>query len=83
LPEGWAIAALPTAAKLGNGVGSVEVSSSHEGRSTHIIRRITLAEQVVAAPDAAKVRELLVAWLSPAGRELLLRPPAKAAAKKP
>jgi hypothetical protein len=76
LPGGWTVAALPPPAHASNSLGLVEITSTQgdEG-NVHVVRRIELAERTANADQAAQVRDLLVAWLAPAGRELLLRPP--------
>jgi hypothetical protein len=82
LPGGWTVVALPGPARVSNPVGLVEITSTQGGDGkVHIVRRIELAERTVTADQAAQVRALLVAWLAPASRDLLLRPPAKAPQK--
>ena len=83
LPEGWTVAAAPVAQKVANAAGSVEVVSSLDGRALRVGRRLELRGAIVATPDVAALRELLVAWRSTAGRELLLRPPAGKEPAKP
>jgi hypothetical protein len=76
LPKGWTVAAFPTTAKVSNDTGTVatEVQVLPDGR-LRLTRRIELRLPIVQATEAAQVRALLTAWLSPAGRELILRPP--------
>ncbi|MFI5166526.1 MAG: DUF3857 domain-containing protein [Thermoanaerobaculales bacterium] len=76
LPKGWTVAAAPATAKAGNDAGEVAISGETlpDGR-VRLIRRIELRRAIVPATEAAQVRALLTAWLSPAGRELILRPP--------
>lgn len=82
LPSGWTVVALPEPARVSNPVGLVEITSTQAGDGKiHVVRRIELAERTATADQAAQVRALLVAWLAPVGRDLLLRPPAKAAQK--
>jgi hypothetical protein len=82
LPGGWTVAALPVLTRVSNPLGLVEVSARQgEDGKVHLVRRIELAERTANADQAAQVRDLLVAWLAPAGRELLLRPPAGPAKK--
>jgi Domain of Unknown Function with PDB structure (DUF3857)/Domain of Unknown Function with PDB structure (DUF3858) len=77
LPAGWTVAALPVPASVSNPVGLVEIASTQDADGTiHLVRRIGFSERAAAADQAAQVRELLVAWLAPSGRDLLLRPPA-------
>jgi hypothetical protein len=60
-----------------NGLGEVAVAStSGEAGTITVRRRIALRDRQAPAGDAAKARELLVAWGSPASRVVLLRPPA-------
>jgi hypothetical protein len=68
--------AFPTTAKVSNDTGTVatEVQVLPDGR-LRLTRRIELRLPIVQATEAAQVRALLTAWLSPAGRELILRPP--------
>ena len=76
------MAALPVLTRVSNPLGLVEVSARQgEDGKVHLVRRIELAERKANADQAAQVRDLLVAWLAPAGRELLLRPPAGPAKK--
>ena len=60
-----------------NDLGRVEVTAAQgaDGK-VHIVRRIELKARTAKAGQAAQVRELLVAWNSPASRELILAPPA-------
>ena len=77
LPKGWTVASPPTAAKAAGPLGEVAVGSeTGEAGVITVRRRITLAARQAPAADAAKVRDLLAAWGSPASRVLLLRPPA-------
>jgi hypothetical protein len=76
LPAGWSVAAAPVAADVQNRLGAVHVTATVSGREVRVVRRIELGTAVVAPADAAAARELLVAWRSPATRDLLLRPPA-------
>jgi hypothetical protein len=82
LPGGWTAAALPLPARVGNPVGLVEITSTQgaDGK-VHVVRRLELAERTARADQAAQVRELLVAWLAPSARGLLLRPPTEAPKK--
>lgn len=75
LPKGWTVAALPTTARVSNDIGTVATEGQvlPDGR-VRITRRIELRRSIVPATQAAQVRALLTAWLSPAGRELILRP---------
>jgi hypothetical protein len=77
-PVGWNVAALPEPARVSNPVGLVEITSTQgaDGK-IHVVRHIELAERTATADQTAQVRALLVAWLAPVGRDLLLRPPAK------
>jgi hypothetical protein len=78
LPKGWTVASPLAPVKVDNPLGSVEVSSSQGDGGTVTVRRtISFRDQAAPAADAAKVREILAAWGSPASRDLLLRPPAK------
>jgi hypothetical protein len=74
LPKGWKVAALPSAVKLENNVGSVEINASADNGVVKIMRRIELAKRIVEPADAAAVHALVVAWLNRSGRELILRP---------
>jgi hypothetical protein len=77
LPKGWTVASPPTAAKATGPLGEAAVSSeTGEAGVITVRRRIALAARQAPAADAARVRELLAAWGSPASRVLLLRPPA-------
>lgn len=76
LPEGWSVAALPRALKAENRLGAVVVAAEIEGRSVRIRRVIRLSGWRAEVGEASDLRELLVAWRSPASRELWLRPPA-------
>ena len=77
LPKGWRVAALPVTVLTENDLGRVEVTAAQgaDGK-VHIVRRIELKARTAKAGQAAQVRELLVAWNSPASRELILAPPA-------
>lgn len=83
LPKGWLVAALPSTARVSNDAGTVATEGQllPDGRF-RLTRRIELRLPIVQATAAAQVRALLTAWLSPAERELLLRPPEESAAKK-
>ena len=77
LPKGWTVAAPPASVRAANMLGEVTASGDTGEAGTIIVRRrVALAARHAPAADAAKVRELLVAWGSPASRVLLLRPPA-------
>jgi hypothetical protein len=75
LPKGWRVAALPVPVRASNPLGLVEVTATQgaDGK-VHVVRRIELAGRTARADQAAQVRELLVAWSSPASRELILTP---------
>jgi hypothetical protein len=78
LPAGWTLASVP--ATFGSpGRGQVWFSVSGEGARVRVSRSIDVTRRLVAgAPDQlAEARSTLVAWQSPVGRELLLRPPAE------
>ncbi len=77
LPKGWTVAALPATAKVTNdfGTATTEGQLLPDGR-VRLARHIELRLPVAQPQQAAQVRALMTAWLSPAGRELLLRPPA-------
>jgi hypothetical protein len=77
LPEGWVAAARPSPVKIERSVGSFEVSSAQEERTLKVSRRLRLQGPLVGPAEADELRALLVAWRSPSGRELILRPPAK------
>ena len=75
LPEGWAAVALPESIKVRNGAGGVEIASEQRpDRSVKVVRRLSITARMQPPTASAQVRELLVAWRSPATRELLLRP---------
>lgn len=77
LPKGWTVASPPAPANATDPVGGVAASSETGADGTLVVRRsIALAARQAPAADAARVRELLIAWGSPASRGLLLRPPA-------
>jgi hypothetical protein len=84
LPGSWRVAALPVAAHGTNRAGSVEIraetsAAAAGGARVALVRRLALESAGLPGSDVAVARELLVAWSSPASRELLLRPPAAAA----
>lgn len=82
LPAGWKIEALPEGARAETAAGVAETRATIESDGTISLRRhLELRLGVVPAAAARDVRALLVAWRSPAGRELILRPPADAGAK--
>ena len=77
LPKGWTVASPPTPLQAAGPQGGVAVSSETGADGTVVVRRnISLAVRQAPAADAARVRDLLAAWGSPASRVLLLRPPA-------
>ena len=77
LPKGWTVAAPPAAAQVAAPAGSVAVSVERtaDGASVTVRRTLSIGQHIVPARDAARLRELLAAWASPASRDLLLRPP--------
>ncbi len=82
LPAGWSVAAFPAAAPVRNDTGSVTVAGAllPDGR-VRLTRTLELHRALVPAVEADQVRALLTALLAPAGRELILRPPAEAGKK--
>ncbi|MBZ5590333.1 MAG: DUF3857 domain-containing protein [Acidobacteriia bacterium] len=82
LPKGWVVAALPSTVAVSNDAGTVATGGQilPDGR-VRLTRLIELRLPIVQATEAAQVRALLTAWLSPAGRELLLRLPEESTAK--
>lgn len=75
LPKGWTVAAPPTAAKVVNPRGEVTVTCGPlEGGKVVAKRRLALGGRQEPASAAREVRDLLVAWGSPASRFLYLRP---------
>jgi hypothetical protein len=77
LPKGWTVAAPPAAVQAANALGEVAVTTAPGDAGTITVRRrIALAARQTPAADAARARELLVAWAAPSSRVLLLRPPA-------
>ena len=83
LPKGWTVAAAPATVKVGNNTGEVATGAETlaDGR-VRLTRRIELRSSIVAATEATQVRALLTAWLSPAGRKLVLRPTEEKTAKQ-
>lgn len=79
LPEGWTVAASPTATRVATQVGTVEINSSQDRGTINLTRRLVLSTARGEARDHAAIHELLVAWRNPGGREILLRPSTKAA----
>ena len=77
LPKGWTVAATPAAVQAANALGEVAVTTAPGDAGTITVRRrMALAARQAPAADAARARELLVAWAAPSSRVLLLRPPA-------
>jgi len=79
LAPGWTVAAMPESVRVNNGIGAVVAGGRQlAGGRIEIGRRIELRRCVVPAAESARVRALLAPWIAPAGRELVLRPPAAA-----
>jgi hypothetical protein len=76
LPEGWSVPAVPLAVNVKNRLGAVEVAAKVEGRVVWIRRTLRVSGLRAEMGEASDLRALLVAWRSPASRELWLRPPA-------
>ncbi len=75
VPKGWTVAAPPSPAKVANALGEVAVAAeSGDGGRVVVRRRLSLAGRGAPAAEGSEVRDLLVAWASPASRALLLRP---------
>ncbi|HVN75318.1 MAG TPA: DUF3857 domain-containing protein [Thermoanaerobaculaceae bacterium] len=76
LPKGWSVAALPAKAEVANDTGTVATGGETlaDGR-VRLHRAIAVRRLLVPAAQADQVRALATAWLSPAGRELILRVP--------
>jgi len=85
LPKGWSVAALPSTSGVSNDTGTVTTGGLvRPDGVVKLWRRINLRRSLVPAAESGQVRALLTAWLSPAGRELLLRPtPAAASTHAP
>ena len=82
LPAGWKVEALPESARAETSTGTAEIHATIESDGTVTLgRRLELRVAEVPAINAADLHALLVAWRSPAGRELILRPPVDAASK--
>ncbi len=82
LPAGWALASAPTRSGPPDG-GAVRLSIRAEGNRVFLARSIEVRRRLIdpSRDQLAGTREALVAWRSPAARELLLRAPAGAAAR--
>jgi hypothetical protein len=77
LAPGWTVAAMPESVRVSNEIGAVVAGGRQlAGGRIEIGRRIELRRSVVPAGESARVRALLAPWIAPAGRELVLRPPA-------
>ncbi len=82
LAPGWAVAAFPAPTRVSNEIGTVVAGGRRlaDGR-LEIGRRIEMRPRVLPAEASAPMRALLAPWLAPAGRELVLRPPAATPAR--